>query len=49
MAQTRSICTLIKADEPACQLYGHITIVDSVGDNARTCSAVTADQLMTRP
>ena len=29
MAQTRFTCTLTRADEPACQSYARVTIVDS--------------------
>ncbi len=35
MAQTRFTCTLIKADEPACQSYARVTIADSAGATAR--------------
>ncbi len=35
MAQTRFACTLTKADEPSCQSYARVTIVDSEG--ARAC------------
>ena len=31
MAQTRFTCTLTRADEPACQSYARVTIVDSEG------------------
>jgi hypothetical protein len=37
MAQTRFTCTLTKADEPSCQSYARVTIVDSEGDSARAC------------
>jgi hypothetical protein len=37
MAQTRFTCTLIKADEPACQSYARVTIVDSESATARGC------------
>jgi hypothetical protein len=30
MAQTRFTCTLTKADEPACQSYARVTIVDTM-------------------
>jgi len=35
MAQTRFTCTLTKADEPSCQSYARVTVMDSVGDSAR--------------
>lgn len=31
MAQTRFTCTLTKTDEPACQSYARVTIVDAEG------------------
>ena len=31
MAQTRFTCTLTRADEPACQSYARVTIMDSGG------------------
>jgi hypothetical protein len=37
MAQTRFTCSLIRADEPACQSYARVTIVDSEGATARGC------------
>jgi hypothetical protein len=37
MAQTRFTCTLTMADEPACQSYARVTIVDGEGASARTC------------
>jgi hypothetical protein len=37
MAQTRFICTLTKADEPACPSYARVTIVDAEGTSARAC------------
>ena len=37
MAQTRFTCTLTRADEPACQAYARITIMDSEGGTARGC------------
>lgn len=37
MTQTRYTCTLIRADEPACQSYARVTIVDSEGVTARGC------------
>ena len=37
MAQTRFTCTLITADEPACESYARVTVVDSEGNTARGC------------
>ena len=37
MAQTHFTCTLTRTDEPACQSYARVTIVDTVGDTARAC------------
>ncbi len=37
MAQTRFTCTLTRADEPACQSYGRVTITDSEDATARGC------------
>ena len=37
MAQTRFTCTLTRADEPACQSYARVTIVDAEGASARAC------------
>ena len=37
MTQTRFTCTLTRADEPACQSYARVTIVDSEGASARAC------------
>ena len=37
MAQTRFTCTLTTADEPACQSYARVTIVDNEGTTARGC------------
>lgn len=37
MAQTRFTCTVTKADEPACQSYARVTIVDSTGASSRAC------------
>ena len=37
MAQTRFTCTLTQVDEPACQSYARVTIMDSEGDSARAC------------
>ena len=44
MAQTRFTCTLTRADEPACQSFARVTIIDSHGDSGRACPrhAVTA-------
>jgi hypothetical protein len=37
MTQTRFTCTLTRADEPACQSYARVTIIDSQGDSGRAC------------
>ena len=37
MSQTRFTCPLTRADEPACQSYARVTIVDSEGATARGC------------
>jgi hypothetical protein len=37
MAQTRFTCSIIRADEPACQSCARVTIVDSQGATARGC------------
>jgi hypothetical protein len=37
MTQTRFTCTLSQADEPDCQSYARVTIVDSEGATARGC------------
>ena len=37
MTQTRFTCTLTRADEPACQSYARVTIIDSQGDSDRAC------------
>ena len=37
MIHTRFTCSLTRADEPACQSYARVTIVDSEGDSARGC------------
>ncbi len=44
MTQTRFACTLTRADEPECQSYARVTIVDAEGASARACPrhAVTA-------
>ncbi len=34
MTQTRFTCTLTRADEPACQSYARVTIVDSEGTSS---------------
>ena len=38
MAQTRFTCILTRADEPACQSYARVTIVDSEGGTTRGCA-----------
>ena len=37
MAQTRFTCILTRADEPSCQSYARVTIVDAEGASARAC------------
>ncbi len=37
MTQTRFTCTLTRADEPACQSYARVTIVDTEGATTRGC------------
>jgi hypothetical protein len=37
MTQTRFTCTLTTADEPACQSYARVTIVDCESATARGC------------
>ena len=37
MTQTRFTCTLTQADEPACQSYARVTIIDAQGDSGRAC------------
>jgi hypothetical protein len=37
MTQTRFTCTLTKADEPPCQSYARVTIIDTEGASARAC------------
>ena len=37
MAQPRFTCTLTTADEPACESYARVTVVDSEGNIARGC------------
>ena len=37
MTQTRFTCTLTRDDEPACQMYARVTIIDSQGDGGRAC------------
>jgi hypothetical protein len=45
MAQTRFTCSLTRADEPACQSYARVTIVDSQGAKARGCPRHTVSAL----
>ena len=49
MAQTRFTCSLNRADEPACQSYAGVTIVDCEGATARGCPrhAVAALEVIT--
>jgi hypothetical protein len=35
MAHTRFTCSLTKADEPLCESYARVTIMDSEGTSAR--------------
>jgi hypothetical protein len=37
MTPTRFTCTLTQADEPACQSYARVTIIDPHGDSGRAC------------
>jgi hypothetical protein len=37
MTQTRFTCTLTQADEPECQSYARVTIIDAQGDSGRAC------------
>ena len=37
MARTRFTCTLTRADEPACQTYARVTIMDTEEASARAC------------
>ena len=37
MTQTRFTCTLTKADEPPCQSYARVTVIDADGASARGC------------
>ena len=37
MTPTRFTCTLTTADEPACQSYARVTIVDAEGTSGRAC------------
>ena len=37
MTQTRFTCTLTTADEPQCQSYARVTIIDTEGATARGC------------
>ena len=39
MTQTRFTCTLTQADEPACQSYARVTIVDSEGASSPRLSS----------
>jgi hypothetical protein len=47
MAQARFTCTLTKADEPTCQSYARVTIVDAEGGTGRACPrrAVVLDDI----
>lgn len=45
MTQTRFTCTLTVADEPACESYARVTIVDSQGDRGRGCARHAAAAL----
>jgi hypothetical protein len=45
MTHTRFTCSLTRADEPACQSYARVTIVDSEGDSARGCPRHTVAAL----
>ena len=38
MTQTRFRCSLTKMDEPACESYARVTIVDSEGATCRGCA-----------
>ena len=46
MTQTRFTCTLTKADEPPCQSYARVTIVDSEGARARGCHGMRSPHSM---
>jgi hypothetical protein len=37
MSPTRFIGTLNRADEPACQTYARVTVIDTEGTVARAC------------
>ena len=37
MTQTRFTCTLTRADQPACQAYARVTIMDPQDATARGC------------
>jgi hypothetical protein len=37
MTLTRFTCTLTRADEPPCQSYARVTIIDAEGAMARGC------------
>ena len=45
MAQTRFTCTLTTADEPACQSYARVTIVDTERTSTRACPRHALDAL----
>ena len=45
MAQTRFTCALTTADEPACQSYARVTIVDTERTSARACPRHALDAL----
>jgi hypothetical protein len=45
MAQTRFTCTLTRADQPACQSYARVTIMDSEDATARGCPRYAAAAL----
>jgi hypothetical protein len=38
MARNRFTCSLTRADEPACQSYARVTMVDAEGATARVCA-----------
>ncbi len=37
MTQTRFTCTLTRTDEPPCQSYARVTIIDAEGASGRAC------------
>jgi len=37
MTQTRFTCTLTMTDEPSCQSYARVTIIDAEGASGRAC------------